>query len=679
MKPGSTAHNWILSRDADGIAWLAIEVPGSSVNTLSRAVMEELDGILASLANEPPRGLVIHSAKPGSFIVGADINEFPSIHSAAAAAELARHGQAILARLESLPCPSVAVLDGAALGGGLELALAATWRLAVTGDQPSLGLPEVQLGLHPGFGGTVRLPRLLGVRRAMALMLTGRSIRVSDAMAQGLVDGICAAAEWRQEAQRLLSRPRPLRSPPLIDSLLALGPVRSSLARSLEEKAGRKADPRHYPAPRAMIELWRQHGANGTDAYEAEAASFGQLAATSASRNLVRVFFLQDRLKKQAVSPQPPARRVHVVGAGVMGGDIAAWCAYQGLEVTLQDRGPDFLEPALARADTWFRRKIADPVQCARVRSRLRADVAGDGCVEADIVIEAIFENLEAKQQLFRTLEQRVRADCVLATNTSSIPLEALTDTLSQPGRLIGLHFFNPVARLPLVEVVQTEDTEAAAFATGLAFIRQLGKLPLPCRSHPGFLVNRILAPYLAEAMSLVEEGVPLPEIDRAATDFGMPVGPVELADSVGLDIALHVARTLSPILGRTVSPVLENLVAEGRLGQKSGKGFYVYQDGRPVKPRGAVQPARQDIQDRLILALVNEAAQCLVEQIVADADLVDAGVIFGTGFAPFRGGPLRYATEAGTAAIRERLQLLSARLGPRFQPSAGFQALPGG
>ncbi|MFO1355615.1 MAG: 3-hydroxyacyl-CoA dehydrogenase NAD-binding domain-containing protein [Gammaproteobacteria bacterium] len=670
-------QNWTLAREAVGIAWLGLDVPGASVNVLSRAVMLELDEALSLLAGSPPAGLVIHSGKPGSFVAGADIHEFPAIGSAGEAAELSRRGQAILARLEALPCPSVAVLDGAALGGGLELALAATWRLAIASDRPSLGLPEVQLGLHPGFGGSVRLPRLLGVRRAMALMLTGRSISPDEALAQGLVDAVCAAADWRAAARQLLARSRPARGLPLVDRLLAAAPMRGFLARSLRERAGRKADPRHYPAPGAMIGLWQAHGARSPAAYEAEAASFGQLAVTPASRNLVRVFFLQERLRKLGGGQQPPVRRLHVVGAGVMGGDIAAWCALQGMEVTLQDREMRFVAPALERADAWFRRKVTDPARLGETRARLRADVAGEGCKDADIVIEAIFEDLQAKRRLFGLLEQQVRPDCVLATNTSSIPLEDLAGGLSCPDRLIGLHFFNPVARLPLVEVVQAPATGAQALAAGLAFVRQIGKLPLPCRSHPGFLVNRILAPYLAEAMALAEEGVPLPEIDAAATDFGMPVGPIELADSVGLDIALHVARILAPVLQRPVSPVLERMVADGRLGQKSGKGFYLYQEGRPIKPKSAVPARHTDVQDRLILALVNEAARCLDGQIVADADLVDAGVVFGTGFAPFRGGPLRYATEAGAGVVSARLQALAARLGPRFLPSAGLQTLP--
>jgi len=639
--------------------------------------MDELAGVLSALAADPPRGLVIHSGKPGSFVAGADIHEFPAIGSAAEATELARAGQRILAGIEALPCPSVAVLNGTALGGGLELALAATWRLGLSTDKPALGLPEVQLGLHPGFGGTVRLPRLLGVRAAMGLLLTGRSIRMKEALEQGLVDALGGEEDWRDGARKLLGRAVRPRQPALADRLLALAPLRGMVARSLRKQVRRKADPRHYPAPGAMIDLWLKHAARGPAAYEAEAASFGELAITPTSRNLVRVFFLQDRLKKLAAGERPRVRRVHVVGAGVMGGDIATWCAWQGLDVSLQDRELRFIEPALARADAYFRRRTDDPAKLAELRSRLRADVEGAGAAEADVVIEAIFEDLEAKHRLFEALERQVRGDCLLATNTSSIPLEKLADGLARPGRLVGLHFFNPVARLPLVEVVQAPATDPEALSAGLAFARQIDKLPLPCRSHPGFLVNRILAPYLGEAMALAAEGVPLARIDAAATRFGMPMGPIELADSVGLDVALQVARILSPLLGRPVAPALEELVAAGHLGLKSGRGFYEYRDGRPLRP-AAPSPAGPDdeVEERLVLALVNEAAHCLAEGIVADADLVDAGVVFGTGFAPFRGGPLHYVQEAGVAATEERLRALEARHGVRFRPSEGLRLL---
>jgi len=671
-----TLRHWQLELDADGIGWLALDRQDSGTNVLSRDVMEELQAALAIAAARNARGLVLYSAKASGFIAGADIHEFPTIASASDAERLSLRGQEILARLETLPCPSVAVINGKALGGGLELAMAATWRIAFADDEPGLGLPEVQLGLHPGFGGTVRAVRLLGVRAGMQLMLTGRPMAVRDAMRAGLVDATTTAEHWRRDAIRMLARPRPARPPALVDRLLSWRPARGIVARHLTQQVRARAKPEHYPAPYAMIELWREHAARGAEAYAAEARSFGQLADTPTSRNLVRVFFLQDRLKKLQGAPREPARRVHVIGAGVMGGDIAAWCALQGLEVTLQDREMKYVEPALARAQVLFAKRLKSLEALSAARQRLVADIEGAGAAGADVVIEAIFENLAAKQELFRSLESRVRPQCVLASNTSSIPLEEIAAGLREPRRLVGLHFFNPVAKLPLVEVVHATGTDPAALGAGVAFARQIGKLPLPCRSKPGFLVNRILGPYLAEAMTLAQEGVPLADIDDAATAFGMPVGPIELADSVGLDIVLHVARILSPVLGRTVAPEVERLVAAGHLGQKSGRGFYIYHDGRAVKPRQRHHDANTPLQERLVLALLNEAAHCLEQEIVADADLVDAGAIFGTGFAPFRGGPLHYAQQLGIEQVIARLSALERSLGPRFAPSPGWQKL---
>jgi 3-hydroxyacyl-CoA dehydrogenase/enoyl-CoA hydratase/3-hydroxybutyryl-CoA epimerase len=679
MPPAATTAllAWRWRIDHNSVGWLVIDVPDSSTNVLSRAVMSELDTALAEVATSGLRGLVIHSAKKGNFIAGADIREFPRITSGAEAATLSARGQATLDRLENLPFPSVAVLDGAALGGGLELAMAATWRIAIASDEPCIGLPEVQLGLHPGFGGTVRVVRLAGVRKGMELMLTGRSISAREAMSAGLIDRLSSPETWQDDAVALLMSGRPSRKRALFDTVATTGPIRGLVARTLREQARRKADPRHYPAPFAMIDLWRAHGGGASRAaYEAESDSFGRLAATETSRNLVRVFFLQDRLKKLAGRRQRPVERVHVVGAGIMGGDIAAWCVLRGLSVTLQDREARYLEPALQRAEKLFERKLAVESARREARQRLTADVAGDGAGSADIVVEAIFENLSAKKELLRVLEARTRPDCVIATNTSSIPIEDLAAGLTEPGRLVGVHFFNPVAKLPLVEVVHTPLTTQATVDAAMGFVRQIGKLPLPCRSSPGFLVNRILAPYLAEAMLMAQEGVPLPEIDAAATDFGMPMGPIELADSVGLDIALNVARTLAPVLGRPVAPELETKVRDGKLGRKTGAGFYAYQEGRPVRPRSGAIAFAPVVQERLVMALLNEAASCLAEEIVGDADLVDAGVIFGTGFAPFRGGPLHYARACGMGAVIKRLGALNENLGPRFAASPGWQRL---
>jgi 3-hydroxyacyl-CoA dehydrogenase/enoyl-CoA hydratase/3-hydroxybutyryl-CoA epimerase len=427
------------------------------------------------------------------------------------------------------------------------------------------------------------------------------------------------------------------------------------------------------------VDLWQRHGASGRAAYEAEARSIAALFQTPTARNLVRIFQLQDRLKGMAGrgSEAAPVRRVHVVGAGVMGGDIAAWCALRGLEVTLQDRTAEQVAPAIARAAELFAKRTRGEAERAAATARLVADVAGDGVGKADLVLEAIFENREAKMALYARIEPLLAPGAVLATNTSSIALESLAAGLARPSRLVGLHFFNPVAQMPLVEVIHGEGTDDAAVRAALAFAKRIDKLPLPCRSAPGFLVNRVLMPYLQEAMLALEEGVPAEMIDAVATGFGMPMGPLELADTVGLDVCKRVGEIVAEGLGRA-PPVhlarIEALVKAGNLGRKTGQGFYRWQDGKPAKAAttgDASIPA--DLEDRLVLALVNESMACLREGIVVDADLVDAGVVFGTGFAPFRGGPLCWARAQGVAPIRDRLERLALTRGARFRPDEGW------
>lgn len=672
----SATNNWQLKINNEGLAWLCLDRKSESTNVLTREILLELESIVANLAATPPTGLIVYSGKSNGFIAGADLNEFPDIGSEELAYELVRRGQRIFDALDQLPCPSVAVINGFALGGGLELALACNYRLATTTDQRTLGLPEVQLGLHPGFGGTIRSVKLLGVRQAMPLILTGKSVQPSMAKEIGLVDGLVSQADWRTVAEKLVRSPPPRQSAPFIDRLLNMAPLRAIVARIMHRQTAKQARIDFYPAPFAIIDLWHQHGGGGEAAFEAEARSFARLIRTPTSRNLVRVFFLQDQLKKSAQVGRHEVNKVHIVGAGLMGGDIAAWCALRGLQVTLQDREEKFVTAALKRVDTLFTRRLKGTASIEAARSRLVSDPAGNGAATADLIIEAIFENLEAKQDLYRELEAKMRPDAFLATNTSSIPLEQLGSELESPSRLIGLHFFNPVAKMPLVEVVHGEKTDAKAIAKMTAFARQIGKLPLPTASTPGFLVNRVVAPYIGEAMELIKEGVSPTKIDRVATDFGMPMGPIELADSIGLDIALHVSGILTETVNREIPSSLRQLVQAGKLGRKSGQGFYSYKDGRPIKPRLSSQLETPDLQDRLMLPLLNEAAACLHDQVVADADLVDAGVIFGTGFAPFRGGPLHYASESGVDSIVAALRKLETLYGQRFRPSLGWQDL---
>jgi len=453
--------------------------------------------------------------------------------------------------------------------------------------------------------------------------------------------------------------------------------VRPFIARKMRSEVAKRARADHYPAPYAIIDLWVQHGASEHHGYEAEARSIAQLMCGETSRNLVRVFFLQNRLKSQGGKPAARIERVHVVGAGVMGGDIAAWCALRGLRVTLQDRAMEYIEPAIDRAQKLFGKKVRNEKDREETAERLRADPTGEGVADADLIIEAIFEDADAKKELYGTLKASMKPDAILATNTSSIRLEELREGLARPERFIGLHFFNPVAKLPLVEVIRAEDTAQEALDSGFAFVKAIGKFPLECRSAPGFVVNRVLAPYMAEAMYLAGEGVPLREIDRAAEDFGMPMGPIELLDSVGLDVALHVSNVLGKAFNKPVPPKLSQMVESKQLGRKSGKGFYAWEEGKAVKPD--VPPGTSvpdDTCDRLILAMVNEAVGCLHDNVVSDADLLDAGVIFGTGFAPFRGGPLQYARNRGVTDVQQRLRQLQETYGDRFRPHEGWTEL---
>jgi len=671
-----TLRNWTSNTDASGIAWLCVDKADGGANVLSGEVLTELHAIIEPMMAAPPAGVVIHSGKSNGFVMGADINEFTTIENPEQAYELIRLGQQVLDQLEALPCPTVAAINGFALGGGLELAMACDYRLALASDRRILGLPEVQLGIHPGFGGTVRAVRIAGVRPAMQLMLTGKPIDVKKGRRIGLIDKVTDAESWRQAASELIASAPAKQRAPLIERVLNLPFLRPFIRSMLVKQVAGKARKAHYPAPYAIIDLWSRHGASTRTGYEAEARSIADLMCTSTSRNLVRVFFLQNKLKGLGGKSAAKVSHVHVVGAGVMGGDIATWCALRGHTVTLQDREQKYIDPALERAAKLFAKRIRDDGERNAATARLQADVDGAGVGKADLVIEAIFENLEAKQALYQDLQAKMRPDALLATNTSSIRLEDLRTELAAPRRFIGLHFFNPVAQLPLVEVIRCDDTNQDALDIGFGFVKGIGKLPLECMSSPGFVVNRILAPYMAEAMELAESGVPLDVIDRAAEEFGMPMGPVELVDSVGIDVALHVSKVLGAAMNRPVPEKLAEMVEAGQLGRKSGQGFYRWQDGKAVKPRSDWSGETTEIQDRLILPMVNEAVACLHDGVVSDADLLDAGVIFGTGFAPFRGGPLNYAREVGIARIIARLDDFTQRFGQRFTPQEGFARL---
>ena len=668
--------HWALQTDADRIAWLTCDMAGTSTNVLSGEVVRELAEKLREVAALHPAGMVVQSGKRNGFIAGADIREFLAIRSPAQALELVRAGQSVLQQLEDLPFPTIAAVHGFALGGGLELALACTYRVGADEAALSLGLPEVLLGIHPGFGGTVRSVQLIGVRPALELMLKGRPYKGARALSVGLLDDLVPPAELAARAKSLLLRRPPRKTAPFVERLMSLGAVRPFIARQTAATLQHSVRREHYPAPYAIVELWQRYGAAGAAAYEAEARSISELMCTPSSRNLVRVFMLQDRLKGLGGDSTADFRHLHVIGAGVMGGDIAAWAAYRGMTVTLQDRSEELIQPALRRAQAFFEKRLKDPGQAADAMSRLKMDVSGGGVADADIVIEAIFENVEAKQALYAELEPKLKAGAVLATNTSSIKIETLCGKLSDPSRLVGIHFFNPVAQLQLVEVVQGASSRPQAVQDALKFTRKLDKLPLPCKSAPGFVVNRILTPYVNEAFFALEAGVPAAVIDRAAVQFGMPLGPIELSDVVGLDVSLNVGRVLGAAFHRDVPQILIKLVEQKKLGRKSGEGFYRWQDGKAQKEatQNAAEP--EDLQDRLILPLLNEAVACLREGTIQDADLLDAGAVFATGFAPFRGGPLQYAKDRGVANVTHRLNELADRYGERFRPDVGWSLI---
>ncbi len=668
--------NWALEIDADRFAWLTCDMPQTSANVLSGETVRELAGKLAEIAALRPAGVIVQSAKAGGFIAGADIKEFVRIRTPEEGFALVRAGQAVMQQLEDLPCPTVAAIRGFALGGGLELALACTYRIGADDAALSLGLPEVLLGIHPGFGGTVRSVKLIGVRSAMELMLKGRPFRGARALSAGLLDELVPPDELKARAKSLLRRHPRKKTAPLPDRLMTLDVARPLVARQTTATLRQSVRREHYPAPYAIVELWRRYGAAGAAAFEAEARSISELMCGAASRNLVRVFLLQDRLKGLGSASTAEFKHVHVIGAGVMGGDIAAWSAFRGMTVTLQDRTEELIQPALSRAKAFFEKRCKDPAAAAAAGGRLKMDVSGAGASCADVVIEAIFEDAEAKQALYADLEPKLKASAVLATNTSSIRIETLSQKLGDPSRLVGIHFFNPVAQLQLVEVVQGSSTRPQTAQDALRFVRKLDKLPLPCRSAPGFVVNRILTPYVNEALFALEAGIPAEIIDRAAVLFGMPIGPIELTDVVGLDVSLHVGRVLSAAFDREIPQILIKLVEQKKLGRKSGEGFYRWQDGKAQKNAAANPTIPADLEDRLILPMLNEAVACLREGTVQDADLLDAGAVFATGFAPFRGGPLQYAKDRGVAGVVQRLNELADRYGGRFRPDAGWRLI---
>lgn len=645
--PALALKDWRYEIDNEGIAWATFDREGASANALGRRPIEELERIVSAVEqgarDKSVRGLVILSGKEKGFIVGADINEFEAFQTEAQVTENIRPVNIMLDRIEKMPVPVVAAIHGVCVGGGFELVLACHYRIATRDDDTRVGFPEVKLGIFPGFNGTARSIRSGGAMAAMTNMLTGGMIRATAARGMGFIDELVAskgALHWAARKAVLQKRKsKPAGAP---KSFAAMWPARTLLARKMREETRKKAREDHYPAPFRLIDLFEKYGGDYEGMKAAETRYFAPLMVSDTSRNLRRVFKLSEELKAQApkgLGWKPV--RVHVIGAGTMGADIAGVCVASGMEVTLQDLSAEQLAKGIASQGKLFARKFKTRATRTAAKTRLISDPTGQGIGRADVVIEAIVEKLEVKQKLFADLETRMKPGAVMATNTSSLMIEDIAQPLKDPGRLVGIHFFSPVPQMPLVEVVRGQQSREEDIQKAASFVTAIGKFPLIAKSVPGFLVNRLLAPYMMAAMARLEKGEEKEKIDEAARVFGMPMGPIELADNVGLDVCAHVGK----ILG--ISPEgsrLDALVQSGRLGKKTGEGFYKWKDGRAEKGEKTYDKRELEaLGKELVEPLIDEAQRALDERVVETADLVDAGVIFGTGFAPFRGGPLHY------------------------------------
>ena len=648
----SQLKDWKFSIDGEGIAWAIFDREGESANSLGRRPIEELAAIVERVEAEARaktcKGLVIMSGKEKGYIVGADIREFENMMTEQDVITSLAPVNAMLDRIERMPVPVVAAINGVCVGGGLELILACHYRIATRDDATRIGFPEVKLGIFPGFNGTARSIKQVGPMAAMTNMLIGGMIRAGAAKGAGWIDQLVnSPGELRWAARKAVLQNRKSESAGFSKMLLTKWPAREFLAKKMRQETSKKAREDHYPAPFRLIDLFEKHGGDLNAMKAAETRAFAPLMVSDTSRNLRRVFRLTELLKSQAPKglgwrPQ----RVHVIGAGTMGADIAGVAVAAGMEVTLQDISVEQLEKGVKGQSRLFSKKFKTKPLKDAAKSRLIADPEGKGIARADVIIEAIVERLDIKQKLFADLESKIKPGAILATNTSSLKLEDIAKPLKDPGRLIGLHFFSPVPQMPLVEVVRGSTTRDEEVKKGAAFVTAIDKFPLITKDVPGFLVNKVLTPYMFAAMARLEKGESKEKIDEAVRAFGMPMGPIELADSVGLDVCAHVAKILG---GSSEGSRLDLLVAAGKLGKKTGEGFYVWKDGKPEKATINYSKAElEQLGRELIAPLITESQKSLDEGVVESADLVDAGMIFGTGFAPFRGGPLHYKASLG-------------------------------
>ena len=639
VSTNAMAKHWRWEKDRDGLAWLTFDKQGESANTFSREALNELSMLLDEIRNANPKGLIIRSAKD-SFIGGADIQEFANFKSAEDAISFTRLGWDTFQKLHDLPFPTTAMINGFCMGGGMEMSLGCTYRVALDDPKTRLAQPEVMVGVLPAWHAMQWLPPLVGPAAAMDMLLTGKTIDARRAKKMGLVDQAVPLRIFENTARMITLEAPPRRPLPFMQRILLK--MKGLVVAQARKQVAMKAKREHYPAPYAILDIWQHFGGNALAVPAGHRSSIQTLIDHPTGKNLVRIFFLQERLKGLGKGVEFKPRHVHVVGAGVMGGDIAAICAMRGLTVTLQDTSPERIAPAVERAAKLFERRLREPRRVRDALDKLIPDVSGAGAGRADVIIEAIFENLDAKRALFSKIESIAKPDAILATNTSSLKLADIATALQDPSRLVGIHFFNPVPLLQLVEVVSSSQTNPESAKKAMAFVRQIDKLPLPTRDSAGFLVNRVLGPYMQNAFRMLDEGTRPETLDRAMEDFGMPMGPAELADTVGLDICLAAGKSLAKNASeKDIPQVLANKVALGHLGKKTGQGIYRYENGKPVK--GQPDAYDRSLVDSLIEPYLTEAKAALADGVVADADLVDAGLIFGTGFAPFRGGPLHY------------------------------------